>query len=229
MINTAGFSTAISVAFVNVSGQIGALTKSGNGTLTLSASNSYTGGTTVNGGELTVTNGFGLGNNSGLTLTSGTFAYQPAIAGPLNLGSGAVNLSGGTVVGTALGGSAISSTAAATVTGPVTVNIYGVPNGAVSAGANNLITAASGLGTTGTYALGSVLLYDPTNYTIGSGGLAATGTAVTITPTAATALNAEYWEGGFAGYANVAAISDGNANSNWSSTDPSQGSQPPLR
>ena len=46
----------------------------GSGTLTLSASNSYTGGTTINGGLLVAGNNFALGStNSALNITNGTF------------------------------------------------------------------------------------------------------------------------------------------------------------
>jgi len=46
----------------------------GSGTLTLSASNSYTGGTTINGGLLVAGNNFSLGStNSALNITNGTF------------------------------------------------------------------------------------------------------------------------------------------------------------
>ena len=194
-----------------------------NGSTTiLSGSNTYSGTTTVSGTSTVIgISGSALGA-SNLTLNGGVFAYEPVTAGPLTTGT--INIASGSTIGTSLGGtagqSAITSAAAAiTVAGPVTVNIYGDPNAAVANGANNgLIQAASGLGNA-TYKLGTV--YNASNFTIG--GLTASGTAVSIAVTSQTALTAEYWAGGYAGGANVMAITDGSANSNWSTTDPTQG------
>jgi autotransporter-associated beta strand protein len=50
--DTAGYAVTISNALANAAGATGSLTKQGNGTLTLAASNSYSGGTTVSAGTL---------------------------------------------------------------------------------------------------------------------------------------------------------------------------------
>lgn len=54
-------------------GTTGALTKSGNGTLALSAANAFTGTTYVNGGTLRVEGTGALGAGTGLTLSGGTY------------------------------------------------------------------------------------------------------------------------------------------------------------
>lgn len=216
IINTNGFNTSSLLPLVGA----GSLTKSGGGILQLTGSNNYTGGTTVSGGALMLSS---VGQNGALTVSSGTFDYMPAAAGPLNLGTGKITLSAGTTIGAGLGGAAgqsaiTSSVAATTAAGNVTINIFGIPGVAPAAGSNNLITASSGLNTA-TYSLGNV--YNATNFTVS--GLTAAAGAVSITATPQTALASEYYAGGFASGTNVLAISDGVANSNWSTTPPASG------
>ncbi|MFO1530400.1 MAG: hypothetical protein U1F77_11875 [Kiritimatiellia bacterium] len=103
----------------------------------------------MNAGTLIATTGSALGTNGGLTVGGATFVYKAAAAGPLNLGSGVINLAAGSRIGASVGGtlgqSAITSTAAAVTTGAITVDIYGIPAAPATFGINNLITAASGL------------------------------------------------------------------------------------
>jgi autotransporter-associated beta strand protein len=119
--NTAGaaFSPAITGS--------GAFTKSGNGTLTFAAQQTYTGGTTVNGGILDLTGGGGANGtirgtatiNTGGTLrlstgdavgyngTSGALTVINLVGGTLNinstanqtLGNGTINMTGGAITG----------------------------------------------------------------------------------------------------------------------------------
>lgn len=62
-INSNGHNVGVTMAMGNFSNQAGSLTKAGAGTLTLSNGNSYTGGTTVEGGVLEVT-GSSAGNSN---------------------------------------------------------------------------------------------------------------------------------------------------------------------
>jgi autotransporter-associated beta strand protein len=201
------------------------LNKIGNGTLTLRGVNIYKGGTTVSSGTLIVTaTGAALGapitsGNNGLTVNSGaTFAYLPTSAGALTLTTGRLTLQDTSTIGVAVGGglgaSAITSTVAANAqAGTVTVNVSGIPGVTVSSGSNNLITALSGLTSSGTtYTLGK--LYNTTNFTV-DGLDTPSDTAVSVSVTPQTALTSETWKGGLSGGANVWAQSDGSANSNW--------------
>ncbi len=74
----------VSTASYVISGA-GGVSKSGAGTLTLAASNSYSGGTTVNAGVVNVSNVTALGTG-GLTVGgSGTAKLQSGLAGPIQL------------------------------------------------------------------------------------------------------------------------------------------------
>jgi fibronectin-binding autotransporter adhesin len=66
-IDSNGNNIGITMALGNFPGQVGALTKTGPGTLTLSTNNSYSGGTTVNGGVLEI-----AGSSAGNSYIRGT-------------------------------------------------------------------------------------------------------------------------------------------------------------
>jgi autotransporter-associated beta strand protein len=74
----------------------GSLTKSGLGSLTLTAANTYSGGTTITGGTLYVNNTSGSGTGSGAVTvqTGGTLAGKGIITGPVTVQSGGVIASG---------------------------------------------------------------------------------------------------------------------------------------
>jgi autotransporter-associated beta strand protein len=83
----------------------GALTKVGNGTLTLTGLNTYTGATTINGGKLEVDGS--IASSSGVTVNSGGTLLGTGIAGPTTIASG----------GTLAPGSAANPTGTLTISG----------------------------------------------------------------------------------------------------------------
>jgi autotransporter-associated beta strand protein len=93
-----------------------ALLKSGLGTQTLGDENAYTGGTTISGGTLNVTNGSGSATGSGaLTLDStGTLSGTGIIAPATNTN---INLNGSLVVGNSTLGSPVASSITLTTSG----------------------------------------------------------------------------------------------------------------
>jgi autotransporter-associated beta strand protein len=87
-----GATTTISAVIAGTNG----LTKLGAGTLVLTATNTYTGGTTINGGRLTISNASALGNGA-VTIVSGGLGLQNSInfSNTLNLNGGAALLANG--------------------------------------------------------------------------------------------------------------------------------------
>lgn len=88
-LDTNGNDVVLSAAVVNGTTGTGALTKAGNGKLTLVANNTYSGGTTVNGGTLQLGNGGASGSVAGNIVNNGTvvikrggdFTYPDVISG----------------------------------------------------------------------------------------------------------------------------------------------------
>ncbi len=142
-INVASGTTA-SGSDLTISGVVssggGGITKNGNGNLTLSAANTYTGATTVNAGTLTLTGS--LSTSSALVTGGGTLAYAPTTAGSTQ-----------TVNGTAVnaGNSTLSATAGNTLAlGAVTHKAGGL---VTFGGAGTVTTSGSGTnGILGPYA-----------------------------------------------------------------------------
>ncbi len=187
----------------------GSLTKAGSGLLTLSGTNSYSGGTNVSGGTLLLSGATALpaagtlmvgGAGSTLSLADGTI--RTTTAGGLTLTAGAVLKPDWNTTTADL----LTTSATATVAGNPTV--YLSPTGTFTSGTTyTLLTAAGGLTSSG-YALAN-----NTNYTgvINS----ATGTAVTVTPTTATALTQAYWRGNQVSIAPGAMAASTGTLSNW--------------
>jgi len=176
LFNSNGFNIATSVAFNNDTGATGFLTKSGAGTLTLSAANSYTGGTMIAGGTLALSGSGTLGasgtavsvtnsatldlggttqtvgqiNNSG----TGNGAIGTITDGTLNLNGNNVYLESGTFTANLAGG------------GNSRLWIGGDASATVSLGGNNTSTYSDGhstiIGNSTTGAVGTVLLLSST-------------------------------------------------------------------
>ena len=82
-------SNNLSTTFSGVIQDGGSFTKIGTGTLTLVGANTYTGGTTVNGGRLVVNNRDGSGTGSGpVQVNAGWLSGRGTIAGSVTVGTG---------------------------------------------------------------------------------------------------------------------------------------------
>jgi autotransporter-associated beta strand protein len=92
-LNVAGSSGGLTIASPiqnGSAGGTGSLIKSGAGTLTLSAANTYSGGTIINAGTVVVrnTSGSGTGSGSVLVNSGGTLSGNGIISGALTLNTG---------------------------------------------------------------------------------------------------------------------------------------------
>jgi autotransporter-associated beta strand protein len=172
----------ISTTFSGAIGGTGGLTKIGSGVLTLSGSNSYSGGTTINGGTLAVSADSNLGNSLGsLAFGGGTLQFLSGFtsnrAVTLNSGGGTFDTNGnnstlgGTISGsgglTKIGAGALTLTGANTYSGATSVNAGTLfVNGSI---ANSAVTVNSGATLAGIGTVGAT--------TINSGGMFAPGTS----------------------------------------------------
>ena len=141
----------------------GSLQKTGLGTLTLSATNTYSGNTTISAGRLT------LGGNG--VLGSGSYAGTIANAGELVLGSGAAQILSGVISGT---GSVTKSGA-----GTLTLSAANTYAGNTTLSAGRLVLGGSGVLGSGSYAgtianAGELIFGSNAAQTL-SGGISGTG------------------------------------------------------
>jgi len=128
----------------------GSLTKDGSGILTLSSDMTYTGGTTVNGGELQLDSGGGT-LKSGTTLTidgdSSVVRLGPTVFGNNIFGSGALFIqNGGTMIDDTPGGAVHSINNGLTFTNGGSLTSTGVGNGTFG---NYYFGGGSGINVTG--------------------------------------------------------------------------------
>lgn len=132
---------ATALTYAGVADGTGALTKAGNGTLVLTNSNTYAGGTTIAAGTLQLGDGGALGSIAGNVTNNGTLTFHRSnavnFAGNISGSGGITKLNSNTVI---LNG-AMSYTGATTVTagalriapaaaGPVTIGPVSVSPGA---------------------------------------------------------------------------------------------------
>jgi fibronectin-binding autotransporter adhesin len=115
-----------------ISGTGGGLTKNGTGTLTLTNTNTYSGATTINAGTLQIDGNIansGLVINSGATISPGTTAAADSFGtSSITINGGSYNWTLNTANGSAGSGwDQITSTAALTSSGLMTVYAYGTP------------------------------------------------------------------------------------------------------
>jgi autotransporter-associated beta strand protein len=166
-----------------------ALTKSGTGTLTLSGSNSFTGGTTVSDGKLALSNSNALGATGSLTLSGGTLsmgAYN-ATVGAVTIGNAALTFDsgGGTLTATSYAATntvaltlsnSLAGTGTLTKTGAGTLTLTGVNSylgGTTLSGGVLSLGSASAIGSSGTLTFnGGTLQYGSSNTTDYSGRFA---------------------------------------------------------
>lgn len=146
-----------------------ALTKAGASTLTLSGVNTYTGGTSISAGTLSVTNSSGSATGTGAVAVSGT-----GILGGTGTVSGAVTVSTGGTLTSGVSGVGTLHLSDVNLTGGANILLNGVASQMTSTGAV-AITGSSNLMTVG----GSAALAGNTyNFLTGS-SLSATGISLT--------------------------------------------------
>ncbi len=141
------------------------ITKTGNGIMLMTASNTYGGATVISGGTLQIGDGVSgsLGTNTGAILNNGTLAYN--LPGTFTV----ANAIGGTGVLVKAGSSMITLTAASTFSGGAVIsNGSLIVNGAIGAGP---VTAAAGTTLGGTGIVSGIVTSD---------GNVSPGTATTI-------------------------------------------------
>ena len=169
---TLAFNRSDTATFAGVISGTGAVQQNGIGTTVLTATNSYTGGTTINAGTLQLGNGGTSGSITGDVTNNGTFAFNRSDAitfGGLVSGTGAV---------TQIGSGITTLTGANSYTGTTTVSAGTLIVNGNQAAATGATTVNAGATIGGTGTIGG-------NVTIANGGTLAPG-EVGTTPGALT-------------------------------------------
>nr|WP_324258972.1 DUF4347 domain-containing protein [Cellvibrio fontiphilus] len=120
----------------------GGLTKTGAGSLTLSGNNSYTGGTTISAGTLSISNGTALQNFSDVNIASGaTLALNSNEAIGTLSGAGQINLGSATLTSNISANSTFSGNISGT--GGLTLGQIGAATYSLTLSGNNSYTGAT--------------------------------------------------------------------------------------
>ncbi|QLK63657.1 autotransporter outer membrane beta-barrel domain-containing protein (plasmid) [Enterobacteriaceae bacterium Kacie_13] len=157
-------------AFSSVVSRAGALQKAGSGNITVGSANTYTGGTAVNAGTLTLTNAQGIGTGAATVSAPGTLAVNLTNGNFSNSldNAGLFTLSGdGNQLSSAISGNGINRISATNLSISGDNSAFG---GAwdLASGSSSTITSAQNLGT------GSALLNGTLNVAPASGNFAFT-------------------------------------------------------
>jgi fibronectin-binding autotransporter adhesin len=163
--NVGGVTTSLRLGAVNESGGSYGLTKSGNGLLTLTAAGNYTGGTTIEGGTLSVASDSFLGSSGGVTLGAGTWQIT----------GGTAFSSGRAVDVTANSTLEVTNTAGATFSGLFSTT--SISNVLTKTG-GGAVTLQPGSGQTNQ--LGALVVNDGSTITLASGTTRLDASAATI-------------------------------------------------
>jgi autotransporter-associated beta strand protein len=175
---TAGIAVTLSNVIKDYSNGVGTLTKVGAGSLTLSGTNTYSGGTNINGGTLGISSDGNLGNSSGaLTFNGGVLAVSSA--GPAFALSASrtitLNSAGGIIQTDIIGlhiQQSIGGAGGLTKTGPGTLFLFGANTyggaTAVNTGVLELAVANALPAGTAVTVANAARLYFTTSQTIGS-------------------------------------------------------------
>ena len=153
------------VGTLSVVGAGGGIDKTGNGTLVLGTSNTYSGGTSVSGGTLLVNNSSGSGTGSGgVTVGSGTtLGGNGTISGDVGLTAATIGSAGNALT---LGGN-LTTAGASNVAASSTVNVGGTTT--VSSGA---LTINGALGVNGAIAGSGAVVVGSTGSLTGNATIA---------------------------------------------------------
>lgn len=209
LIDNLSFQSGVLRNVAEINGGAG-LVKTSAGTLLLSGTNTFTGGVSVNAGTLRVTEATALSVYNSVSVASGAaFHFADGYGGTLGIDS--LTLASGSSIGAEVGGGGIVVNSAASATGTINVDVFGIAGYSYTSGVYDLVTAAGGGLDAASYAIGS--FYNITNFTVNSVGVDTDSVFVNITAT--SELTAAYWKGGYSGGANVWAISNGTTQSNW--------------
>ncbi|MBB5030452.1 autotransporter-associated beta strand repeat-containing protein [Prosthecobacter vanneervenii] len=183
----AGDTLTTSSVFKDIGG-VGALTKTGAGTMIMTGASTYTGATTISGGALQVDGSLASGSTVGVG-TAGALTGSGTVSGNVTLtGSGVINKNGGSIGGT-LGVTGGSWNGTGSVTGLVTSS-----SGTFTIGSGANLTANGNLNVTGgTLASGSSTstITGSVNYTSASsstfgGVIAGSGKTLTMNNASST-------------------------------------------